>query len=227
MINLLKRIARLTLSLPKTIYFNFYVFPFNIALKLPILMEYKTKFCEVHKNTVLLNGNIKFAMIKIGWGEGSIGNECNRNNYWIVKKNCRIIFNGTAHFAKGVSLRADNGGEISFGDKFVANQNFFCASNTSISFGDNAVLGWNIHIRDSDGHKIYDENKNVINANRPINIGNQVWIASYANILKGATISDNSIVAFGSIVTKPFLEENVIIGGIPASVVKKNINWEI
>jgi acetyltransferase-like isoleucine patch superfamily enzyme len=227
MINSLKGIARLILSLPKTIYFNFYVFPFNVALKLPILVEYKTKFCEVHRNTVLLNGNIKFAMIKIGWGEGSIGNECNRNNYWIVKKNCRIIFNGTAHFAKGVSLRADNGGEISFGNKFVANQNFFCASNTSISFGDNAVLGWNIHIRDSDGHKIYDENKNVINANRPINIGNQVWVASYANILKGVIISDNSIVAFGSIVTKSFLEENVIIGGIPASVVKRNINWEI
>ena len=227
MMNSLKRLTRLTFSLPKTIYFNFYLFPFKVALKLPVLVEHRTKFYELHRNTVLLNGNIKFAMIKIGWGEGSIGNECNRNNYWTVKKNCRIIFNGTAHFAKGVSLRADNGGEISFGNKFVANQNFFCASNTSISFGDNTVLGWNIHIRDGDGHNIYDQNHSVINNNKPISIGNQVWLASYVSILKGVKIQDDSIVAFGSIVTKSFHEKNIIIGGIPACIVKKNINWEI
>ncbi|RTZ02053.1 acyltransferase [Flavobacterium bomense] len=227
MINSVKKIIRLTLSLPKTIYFNFYVFPFKVAIKLPALIDYKTKFYELHKNTVLLNGKVKFAMVKIGWGKGSIGNECNRYNYWGIKKDCRITFDGTAHFAKGVSLRADNGGKISFGNKFVANQNFFCASNTSISFGDNAVLGWNIHIRDGDGHNIYDENKNIINNNKPISIGNQVWLASYVSILKGVKIPDNSIVAFGSIVTKSFFEKNVIIGGIPASVVKKNINWEI
>ncbi|WP_281224926.1 acyltransferase [Flavobacterium aquiphilum] len=166
-------------------------------------------------------------MIKIGWGEGSPGNECNRNNCWIVKKKCRILFEGTAHFAKGVTLRADNEGTISFGDKFVANQNFFCASNTAISIGSNVVLGWNINIRDADGHSIYDQNQNRINHNKPISIGNRVWLASYVSILKGAKIPDNSIVAYGAIVTKSFFEKNVIIGGIPATVVKKNINWEI
>ncbi len=46
------------------------------------------------------------------------------------------------------------------------------------------------------------------------------------SILKGATIFDNSIVAFGSIVTKSFTETNVIIAGIPAKIVKTNINWK-
>lgn len=226
MIRLLKKITRLCLSMPKTIYFNFYVFPFKTAIKLPILVDFRTKLDELHQDTVTLTANVQFGMIKIGWGNGSLGNECNRYNYWGIKKDCKVIFNGTAHFAKGVSLRADNGGKIFFGNQFTSNQNFFCASNTMITFGDNVVLGWNIHVRDGDGHVIFNQKNDVINANKPISIGNKVWLASYASILKGVIIQDNSIVAFGSIVTKSFQEANIIIGGIPATIVKRNINWE-
>lgn len=221
-----KKAARLSLSLPKSIYFNFYLFEPKTAFKLPILVDYKTKFCSLHRNTVVLNAEATFGMIKIGWGEGAVGNECNRFSYWTIKNNCKVIFNGSAHFARGVSLRADNAGEIIFGKNFTANQNFFCASNTSISFGDNILAGWNIHIRDGDGHPIYDQDNKIINTNKPIKIGNQVWIASYSTILKGLTISDNSVVALGSIVTKSFLDPNIIIGGIPAVMVKKNVRWE-
>jgi acetyltransferase-like isoleucine patch superfamily enzyme len=226
MIRLIKKTLRLSLSLPTTIYFNFCIFPFKTAIKLPILVDFRTKFNNLHTNTVILNGNIKFGMIKFGWGNGSVGIECNRYNYWGIKKDCKVIFNGTAHFAKGVALRADNSGKIIFGNQFTSNQNFFCASNSMITFGDNVLLGWNIHVRDGDGHVIFNQNNEVINAYKPISIGNKVWLASYASILKGVIIQDNSIVAFGSIVTKSFQEANIIIGGIPASIVKRNINWE-
>ena len=226
MIRIFKKIIRLSLSLPPTLYFNFCVFPFRTAMKLPVLVDFRTKFNEIHRNTVTLTANIKFGIIKIGWGDGSVGNECNRYNYWGIKKDCKVIFNGTAHFARGVSLRADNGGKIIFGNQFTSNQNFFCASNTKITFGDNVVLGWNIHVRDGDGHVIFNQNNEIINANKPISIGNKVWLASYASILKGVIIQDNSIVAFGSIVTKSFQDANIIIGGIPAAIVKQNINWE-
>lgn len=202
------------------------MFPLKTAIKLPVLVDFRTKFIEIYRNTVVLNSEIKFGMIKVGWGNGSSGNECNRYNYWIIKKNCQVIFNGSAHFARGVSLRADNGGKINFGNNFASNQNFFCASNTVISFGDNVLLGWNIHIRDGDGHIIFNQNNEIINPNNPIAIGNNVWIASYASILKGVVVQENCIVAFGSIVTKKFKESNVIIGGVPAAVVKKNIYWK-
>ena len=39
-------------------------------------------------------------------------------------------------------------------------------------------------------------------------------------------IADNSIVGWGSIVTKEFNEPNVIIAGIPAKIVKRGINWD-
>jgi acetyltransferase-like isoleucine patch superfamily enzyme len=227
MIILLKRILMLCLSLPKTVYFNFSVFPFKIACKFPFFVHFKTKLNSLHRNTVDINTNITFGMIKIGWGHGSLGIECNRFSYWEIKKDCKVVFNGTAHFAKGVSLRADNSGKIFFGNQFRANQNFFCASNTIISFGNNVVVGWNIHIRDGDGHVVFDQNNQVTNANKPIYIGNKVWLASYASVLKGVIIQDNSIVAYGSIVTKSFQESNIIIGGMPANIVKRNVTWDI
>lgn len=43
---------------------------------------------------------------------------------------------------------------------------------------------------------------------------------------KNVKISDNSIVGWGSIVTRKFDEPNVIIAGIPAKVVKRGVNWD-
>lgn len=50
-------------------------------------------------------------------------------------------------------------------------------------------------------------------------IGNNVWIGSGANILGGVTIGDNSIIAAGALVNKD-VPSNVIVGGVPAKVIK-------
>ena len=46
-------------------------------------------------------------------------------------------------------------------------------------------------------------------------------------ILKNTKISDNSIIGAGAIVNKKFEEKNVIIAGVPAGIIKRNINWSI
>lgn len=52
-----------------------------------------------------------------------------------------------------------------------------------------------------------------------IKIGNNCFIGMNTTILYGVTLADNVIVASGSVVTKSFLEPNVIIGGNPARVI--------
>jgi len=42
-------------------------------------------------------------------------------------------------------------------------------------------------------------------------------------INKNTKISDDSIVGWGSIVTKKFEDKNIIIAGTPAKIVKRNI----
>lgn len=55
--------------------------------------------------------------------------------------------------------------------------------------------------------------------NKPIIVGDNVWIGSNARICKGVTIGDNSIVAANSVVTKD-VPKNSIVAGNPARVVK-------
>jgi acetyltransferase-like isoleucine patch superfamily enzyme len=52
----------------------------------------------------------------------------------------------------------------------------------------------------------------------PIKIGNNVWFGQSCAILKGATIGDNCIIGYGSVVTKDIPSNSVAVG-IPAKVV--------
>lgn len=58
-----------------------------------------------------------------------------------------------------------------------------------------------------------------------VNIGNHVWLCQNTSILKYVNIPSNTVVAYGSVVTKSLTDENVIIAGNPAKIVKKNVNW--
>ena len=50
-------------------------------------------------------------------------------------------------------------------------------------------------------------------------IGNDVWIGSNATVLAGVTIGDGAIVAAGAVVTRD-VDENTIVGGVPAKYIR-------
>ena len=56
-----------------------------------------------------------------------------------------------------------------------------------------------------------------------ITIGNNSFIGARSVIMYGVELADNTIVAAGSVVTKSFLEGNIVIGGNPARVIG---TWE-
>ena len=82
-----------------------------------------------------------------------------------------------------------------------------------ISLGKNAVC------------KINGENECLVNPKKDITIGNHVWIGAHANVLKGVTLYDGSIVGFGSVLTKN-VPPRCVAAGNPAVVVKKDVLWE-
>ncbi|MBP7086410.1 MAG: transferase [Enterococcus sp.] len=53
----------------------------------------------------------------------------------------------------------------------------------------------------------------------PISIGKNVWIGANATVLPGVRIGDGAIIAAGAVVSKD-VEENTIVGGVPAKVMK-------
>lgn len=59
-----------------------------------------------------------------------------------------------------------------------------------------------------------------------VHIGNDVWIATGAQILLGVTIGDGAIIAAGSVVTKD-VPPYTVVGGVPAKVIRKRFSDDV
>jgi acetyltransferase-like isoleucine patch superfamily enzyme len=133
-----------------------------------------------------------------------------------------VEFGGFATFAYGSSIRVS--GSLKIGDNFSANRNSRIACSKGIIIKEDVLTGWDISIRDADGHTITQNGIPKLSQKEVI-IGKHVWICSYAHILKGVTIGDGSVVGYRATVTKPLPENNCLIVGFPAKVVQNNVEW--
>jgi acetyltransferase-like isoleucine patch superfamily enzyme len=70
----------------------------------------------------------------------------------------------------------------------------------------------------SEGHPISPNQRHSL-VPKPIHIKKNVWIGANATILQGVTIGENSVVVAGSVVSND-VPDNVVVGGIPARIIK-------
>ncbi len=96
---------------------------------------------------------------------------------------------------------------------------------TTIKIGRDCMLANDIQFRTGDSHSIIDLSGKRLNTSESISIGNHVWIGTKVICLKGVHIANNCIVGAGSLLTKRFDEDNAIIAGNPARIVKSEIDW--
>lgn len=109
----------------------------------------------------------------------------------------------------------------------VAGELIACGYNNSIKIGRNCMFARNFLIRTDDGHTLFDLNsKKAINKPQDVTLGEHIWLGESVSILKGVSLNDNVVVATHSVVTKPIEDSNIIIGGVPAKIVKKDIGWD-
>ncbi|CAB3776485.1 2,3,4,5-tetrahydropyridine-2,6-dicarboxylate N-acetyltransferase [Paraburkholderia caffeinitolerans] len=108
----------------------------------------------------------------------------------------------------------------------VVKANFFAVEReTSIVVGERCLFSWNIDLRTSDWHSVFDmESGQRINPPKSVVLGPRVWIGSDVRILKGVTIGEGSVVGVGSIVTKD-VPANCAAAGNPARVIRHNVRW--
>ena len=99
-------------------------------------------------------------------------------------------------------------------------------NDSSVTIGNDCLISWCNYIWCTDGHTLTDLEGNPINHAKSIEIGDHVWIGKDVKICKNTKIADNSVIGWGSIVTKKFKKQNVVIAGNPAKIVKENINWD-
>lgn len=131
-------------------------------------------------------------------------------------------------YVSGAELWVENDGcllEIGEGTFVGHHSHLACTEDGSrLIVGDDGMISSYVQIRTGDSHSIVDMEGNRINYAQSVIIGNHCWIGEGAKVLKGVTLEGDDIVSTGAIVTKSY-GKNVLLGGIPAKVIKENVNW--
>lgn len=121
----------------------------------------------------------------------------------------------TSHLSKyGIGLTIGNNsaiGEYAY---------FGCSGGVTI--GEDVIMGQFISFH-SENHN-FDDQKKLIReqgvTSAGIVLGNNIWVGSKVTFLDGCKVGNNSVVAAGAVVKGEF-PSNVVIGGVPAKVIKE------
>lgn len=131
---------------------------------------------------------------------------------------------GTVGLSQGIVLLANNASLV-LGDRFRCNYSTTIdCTDDNIVFGNDVVLGWNVTVKNNDGHTVTQSGRQK-KKTAPVYIGNHVWLCAYSTILKGVKVGNHCVVAYGSLLTKAESEDHILYAGVPAKQIRKEINW--
>ncbi len=157
--------------------------------------------------------DIPYVMVARG-GKFSIGKNFAMNNG--IKGNPIGCYERCTFFV-------DRGAVLTIGDNVGMSQAALIC-HKSITIGNNVKIGGGVCIYDTDFHSldpvIRRSSEDLKNrAEKPVVIGNDVFIGARSIILKGVTIGENSVIGAGSVVTKS-VPANQIWAGNPAKFIR-------
>jgi acetyltransferase-like isoleucine patch superfamily enzyme len=87
-----------------------------------------------------------------------------------------------------------------------------------ITIEDEALIGPKVNII-TENHPLDPSNRRTL-ITQPVRIKRKAWIGAGATILPGVTVGENAVVAAGAVVSKD-VPDNVVVGGLPARILKK------
>ena len=120
-------------------------------------------------------------------------------------------------------FNCDNGKNIHVGDSFLANYNVTILDIGPVHIGDNVMIGPSTLITTVNHPLSPAGRRKHLGIMKPVTIGNDVWIGGNVTILPGVTIGNNVVIAAGAVVTHD-VPDNVVVGGVPARVIKNIVD---
>jgi acetyltransferase-like isoleucine patch superfamily enzyme len=133
---------------------------------------------------------------------------------WLVKESrgfFRVLERVTIEYPEGLSLGRGVG----------LNLGCWINARGGVTIGDNVIMGPYCVIH-SANHRLDQLNVPVQQQGfeeKPVRIGNNVWLGARVTVLPGVTIADNAVVGAGAVVTKD-IPSNAIAFGNPAHVIR-------
>ena len=157
----------------------------------------------------------------------------------VVLKNCNVRFEGKKHvlrFGDGIKIenvsfffeKEDSDITVGDGTWIGPGGELSAFDHSNIKIGSGCIFAKQCMIRTSDSHVIKSADGEVINRPKDIEIGSHVWLGQQTFVLKGANVPDGCIVGARSTVTASVqAEQNSVLVGQPAKMIKKDIQWEL
>ncbi len=120
--------------------------------------------------------------------------------------------------------RRDDLPDLRIGDGTFVGHNCRISIAESVTIGRHCLIAGGVAIADNDGHPLDAERRRrnepmTGESIRAVSIGDDVWIGTGAQVLKGVVIGDRAIVGAGAVVARD-VPPDVVVAGNPARVVK-------
>jgi len=139
-----------------------------------------------------------------------------KEKYWTMRlKNCGQNF----CCCSGVVIHSAK--KMSIGNNVRLGENSYFNAKGGLTIGNNVKMGPQVFIWTSNHNYInpkwlpFDN----ISIDKPVNIGNNVWIGARAIIIPGVNIGEGAVIGMGSVVTKD-VPSCAVVGGNPANILK-------
>ncbi|NJC26111.1 acyltransferase [Neolewinella antarctica] len=184
-------------------------------------LRYKGKLFLTFKMIFTNNGKLcisKGGKLYAGFLSNRLGQHPGTKGIIKISAGGLLQINGHVRIAESARIYIE--GSLIIGNGTYVNPNTMIVASSTVKIGDRCAISWDCQILDNDLHDIGESG----DMSSPIFIGDDVLIGSRVIILKGVTIGNGCVVAAGSIVTKD-LPSRTLCGGIPARVLKENIDW--
>jgi len=114
----------------------------------------------------------------------------------------------------------DYGYNTTIGKSFYANHGLTLLDCNTITIGDYCLVGPHVVISTA-SHPVddYVQRRQGYELAKPITIGNDVWIGANVTVTEGVNIGNNVVVGAGAVVNKD-VPDNVVVGGVPAKIIR-------
>ena len=215
---------RYVLALPRSVWYNLRLLPLRQAVRLPLLVSHRTRVENLGGKVVLDTPALKTGLVEIGFTTC----QCSDFRYDRTRLNIRgqVIVKGKCTFGAGSSVEVGENGILTLGDRFHLGPKSLLICHKEINFGYHSRVSWCSTIMDTDQHRLVDSQGECRNADRPVTVGDNVWIGCHAIIPKGVTLASDTTVGAGAVLRGHYDEEMTVLAGNPAVVVRRGVKRE-
>jgi len=216
----LVKLLRYLAAIPKSLYVNLRLLPFNQAIKLPLIVSNKAKLVSLNGSVKL--DKVKTGLVRIGFtGADMIDYRYSRT---MLQIDGVLSVKGKVKIGKGTRLIVT--GDLDLGSNFIATGDNTIICEKKMSIGNDCMFAWESVVMDTDQHSIFDETGELLNKEEKVVIGNNVWLGARSFVLKNAVIKDGCIVGANTTLTKSIDEPNIVIAGAPSKKIKEGVHWQ-